>query len=176
MVVAVAAFDPAVVRDERDYAGVFEASHLRLVRMAFLLCGDLRRAEDAVAEAFARVYPRWRRGGLDDVDAYLRRAVVNELHSGWRRQRVERRQARRLGGDDRGGVVHADQSADHAALVRALFELNQQQRAAIVLRYYDGLRETDVAEILGIPLGTVKSSVARGLDHLRELLSEEEDD
>jgi RNA polymerase sigma-70 factor (sigma-E family) len=159
-----------------DYGHLFAAQHVRLVRLAFLLCGDQRRAEDAVAEAFARVYPRWRKGGLDDAGAYLRRAVVNQLRSGWRRQLVERRHAGRLTGDDRGQVSHSEWSADHDALLHALADLPLQQRAAIVLRYYDGLREVDVADVLGVPLGTVKSSVSRGLHRLRELLSEGDED
>jgi RNA polymerase sigma-70 factor (sigma-E family) len=170
-VVTITAIDARGVRDIEGYGELFARTHLRLVRLAYLLCGDQRRGEDAVAEAFARVYPRWRKGGLDDAEAYLRRAVVNQLRTGWRRQLVERRHARRLTGDHRGEILHADRSADHAELLRALLELSELQRMAIVLRYYEGFREADVAEALSIPLGTVKSSVSRGLDRLRELLS-----
>lgn len=174
-VVTVTAIDARGVRHIDEYGDLFARTHVRLVRLAFLLCGDQRRAEDAVAEAFARVYPRWRRGGLDDADAYLRRAVVNQLHSGWRYLRLERGHSERASGDDRGQVMHADQSADRDALMRALAELTQRQRAAIVLRFYEDMKETEVAEAMGVPLGTVKSSVSRGLDRLRELLAVEGD-
>ena len=171
----ITAIDARGVRDIEGYGDLFARTHVRLVRLAYLLCGDQRRAEDAVAESFARVYPRWRRGGLDDADAYLRRAVVNQLHSGWRRLVVERRHAATAGADDRGQIAHADRSADRDALLRALAELTQRQRVAIVLRFYEDLKETEVAEAMGVPLGTVKSSVSRGLDRLRQLLGEEGD-
>jgi len=171
--VTITAIDATGVRDIDGYGELFARTHVRLVRLAFLLCGDQRRAEDAVADAFARVYPRWRRGGLDDADAYLRRAVVNHLRSGWRRLLVERRHAAKAGGDDRGQVVHAEQSADHAVLLHALTQLTARQRTAIVLRFYEDMKETEVADAMGVPLGTVKSSVSRGLDRLRELLGEE---
>jgi RNA polymerase sigma-70 factor (sigma-E family) len=172
-VVTITAIDATGVGDIDGYGELFARTHVRLIRLAFLLCGDRRRAEDAVADAFARVYPRWRRGGLDDADAYLRRAVVNQLRSGWRRLLVERRHAAKAGGDDRGQVLHADQSADHAALLHALTQLTELQRTAIVLRFYEDMKETEVADAMGVPLGTVKSSVSRGLDRLRELLGEE---
>jgi RNA polymerase sigma factor (sigma-70 family) len=151
-VVTVTAIDARGVRDIDGYGELFARTHVRLVRLAFLLCGDERRAEDSVAEAFARVYPRWRRGGLDDADAYLRRAVVNQLRSGWRRLLVERRHAAAASGDERGQLAHADRSADHGELLWALAQLTHRQRAAIVLRFYEGLKETEVAEALGVPL------------------------
>lgn len=172
-VVTLTAIDARGVRDIDGYGELFARTQVRLVRLAFLLCGDQRRAEDAVAEAFARVYPRWRRGGLDDADAYLRRAVVNQLRSGWRRLLVERRHASAVSGDDRGQLADADASADREQMLWALAQLSPRQRAAIVLRFYEGMKETEVAEALGVPLGTVKSTVSRGLDHLRELLGEE---
>jgi RNA polymerase sigma factor (sigma-70 family) len=66
-----------------------------------------------------------------------------------------------------------DQLADHEAIAAALAVLPQRQRTAVVLRYFADLPEREVAEILGVSVGTVKSSVSRGLDRMRGLLEAE---
>jgi RNA polymerase sigma-70 factor (sigma-E family) len=137
------------------------------LRLAVLLVGDRARAEDLVAEAFARVLPRWRKGEVLDFGPYLRTAVVNEFRSRLRRE------AR---APELGPVVEVEDLselvADRAALADALRRLPDRQRAAIVLRYFEDLPERDTAELLGCSVGTVKSSVSRGLARLRDLLEE----
>lgn len=160
------------VREDQmaDFAAVFNAHHRRAVRLAWLLTGDAHAAEDIVAEAFAKVWVQWDKGRVDNVGAYLRRAVVNHIRSRGRRRKLELRELERRGGDDRGVQLLDDHAAEHDEVWQALLRLPQRQRAAIVLRYYEDLSEADVAEALGVSVGTVKSQVFRGMQRLRELL------
>ena len=67
------------------FTAAVEHLHRPLARFAYLICGDADRAEDLVADAYARVWPRWRAGRVDDLGAYLRRTIVNRSHHHWRR-------------------------------------------------------------------------------------------
>jgi RNA polymerase sigma-70 factor (sigma-E family) len=156
-----------------EFADVFAAHHAEALRLAFLLTGDRYRAEDVVADAFVKLYKRWSAGGIDNVRAYLRRTVVNEVNSKFRRLALERREAAKRSGDDRGARSAEDQLADHELIADALATLSQRQRTAVVLRYFNDLPEREVAEILGVSVGTVKSSVSRGLDRMRHVLEGE---
>ena len=144
-----------------------------LLRLATLVGGDSHRAEDAVAEAFARAYPHWRAGRVADVGSYLRRAVVNELTSRGRRRVLEVREERRRSGAGRSAGRLDDHVADREVVVEALRRLPVQQRAVIVLRFYEDLTEREVAEVLGLAIGTVKSHASRGLDRLRAELEDQ---
>lgn len=152
----------------------FADHHARLVRVAALLTGDPDAAEDVVAEVFARLVRRPGRLGVEQPGAYLRRCVVNEVTSQGRR--ATRRA--RIRGRNRLRVV--DAAAPDGAVVerdrvlRALGRLPARQRAAVVLRFYEDLPEAQVAEVLGVPVGTVKSATSRGAARLRELLDEEQ--
>lgn len=156
-----------------DFADVYAAHHREAVRLAYLLCGDPHRAEDAVAEAFVKVYRQWRMGRIAQPRAYIRRAVVNEVNSRFRRLALERRHAAVRTGDDRGSRASDEQVADADAMITALGQLPARQRTAIVLRYYLDLSEQDAATAMGVSVGTVKSSVSRGLERMRALVREE---
>lgn len=156
-----------------DFTQVYAACHADLLRLAYLLCGDRHRAEDAVADAFVKVYRRLQRGGVAQPRAYLRRAVINEINSRFRRLAVERRQAVRRSGDERGLRGADEQVADSDAMFKALRHLPPRQRTVVVLRFYDDLAERDIAEVMGVSLGTVKSTLHRGLAQLRTQLGEE---
>jgi RNA polymerase sigma-70 factor (sigma-E family) len=156
---------------ERDsFATVFNAHHRQAVRLAYLLTSDADQAEDIAAEAFAKVYVRWRKGEVRDVGAYLRRAVANEANSKLRRRYLERREAAKRSGDDRGVVAVDDGAADRDQVWQAIARLPDRQRQAIVLRYYEDLTEAQTAEVLGCSIGTVKSQVSRGLARLHEVV------
>jgi RNA polymerase sigma-70 factor (sigma-E family) len=160
-----------------DFDAVFALHHRRMVRVAGLLCGDRDEAEDVVAEVFARTYRQWRKGGIDDVGAYLRRGVVNEVRSRWRKRGVRRRVDARRTRDLVLEAPGADAGVgEHQRLAAALAQLNERQRAAIVLRFYDDRSEAETAALLDMPVGTVKSTVSRGLARLAELLGDEREE
>lgn len=159
--------------DREGYAAVFRDHHDAALRLAYLLSGDAHRAEEAVAEAFAKVWPHWRRGAVQDERAYLRRAVVNEVRSRGRRRSVEAREAERRKVTGDGGQTAQDQAVDRHGLLVALAQLPSRQRAVIVLRFYEDLTEAATAEALGMRVGTVKSQTFRGLARLRQILGED---
>ncbi|MFP5317999.1 MAG: SigE family RNA polymerase sigma factor [Acidimicrobiia bacterium] len=153
-----------------DFGGLFEAHHRDLFRLALLLTGgDRSLAEEAVSQAFVTTLPKWRRGEVLDPLPYLRRAVANQVNGTFRRRRLERREAARHDdrepGSNREGAVD-----DRDVLWAALRLLPPRQRSAVVLRHYLDLSEADVARILQVSVGTVKSQTARGLGKLRSAL------
>jgi RNA polymerase sigma-70 factor (sigma-E family) len=158
--------------DRDGFATVYAEHHRRLVRLAWLLTGDADRAEDVVADAFVRVYRRWRRGGIDDVGAYLRTAVVNTARSGFRRQYLERAAAARRDGDDRGVLLHDERAAQHDEVWQAVQRLPRRQREVVVLRFWEDLDVAATAAVLGVSQGTVKSQTARATTRLTELLED----
>ena len=141
----------------------------RAGRVAYLLTGDPELAEDLAQEAFVRLMGRL--GSIRDdavVASYLRRSIVNPARKHWRRLRHERGYVRRGGADP---VPPTDAEPDLGGrdeLWRALGTLPYRQRAAIVLRFYEDLSERETARVLGCAVGTVKSSVSRGLHQMRE--------
>ncbi|HUS61543.1 MAG TPA: SigE family RNA polymerase sigma factor [Acidimicrobiales bacterium] len=160
------------VYDQTDFAAAFDEHHRALHRLAFLLCSDRTRAEDLVAEAFARVYPRWRKGGIEDLGPYLRQAVVNQARGRWRRKALEDREEARQTGDGRGGRLFDDTAVDRDELRVALASLPIKQRTAIVLRYFEDCTEAETARLMETSVGTVKSQVSRGLDRLKGVLED----
>lgn len=157
------------------YRAVFQEHHARLVRFAFLLCGDRHAADDLAADAFARVYPHWCRGTVDDPGAYLRRTVVNLVRERARRSLV--RDIRPVADPDPGTVDGSEGRTDEQErLLAALRHLSEEQRLVIVLRIWDDLSEAETAALLGVAVGTVKSRTARALDRLRTLLEEADRD
>lgn len=161
-------------RDDDAFAEVFALHGRDSVRLAYLLTGDRARAEDLVAEAFARVYVQWRRGRVTHVRAYVRQAVVNQVRNAARRGFLERRESARRTGDHRGGRAHDDDLADRDEVAALLARLSDRQRTALVLRYWEDLPEVEVAAAMGCPTGTVKSLISRGLARLRELAVDRE--
>jgi RNA polymerase sigma-70 factor (sigma-E family) len=165
---------PATGADHRTFSRAVTDHHAQLARFAFRLCGDAALAEDVVAEAYAKVWPRWHRGRVDDLVPYLHRAVANEVYGRGRRRRAERRHTLRAvevpgTGQFESGVGERD------ALAAAIDRLPLRQRVVVVLRLVDDLSEQDTADLLGVPAGTVKSRLSRALDTLREALKEDDD-
>jgi RNA polymerase sigma-70 factor (sigma-E family) len=159
--------------DDGEFDEIYAAHRDRLFRLGVLICGDRARAEDAVAEAFAKVLPRWRGGGVEQPGQYLRQALVNELTGGFRRRAIEQRASARRSGDGRAAERMDALVGERDAMRRALLALPVGQRAVLVLRFYDDLTETETATILGVSLGTVKSRTSRAMARLRGLLEEE---
>ncbi|MFE9652019.1 SigE family RNA polymerase sigma factor [Micromonospora sp. NPDC006431] len=154
---------------DRSYVAFVEMAWQRHIRLALLLAGDRGRAEELLQDSLVKVYERWRRlSRLDDPHAYLRRALVNNHTSGWRRRRRESLVANVPDRAAPGGDV----GPDSVVLRAALMSLPAKQRAVVVLRHYEDLTEREVAQMLRCSVGTVKSQNARALDKLRHLLDE----
>lgn len=157
---------------DEQFAAIVASHHQRLARLAYLLCSSREQAEDAVADAYAKVWPRYRRGQVHDPAGYLRRAVVNQVRGGLRRRVLERREQQRQRVDWRGGASPEHSVDDRQLLEPALGRLSPGQRAVIVLRFYEDLSEEETAALLGIRVGTVKSRCARALDQLRAFVGD----
>ena len=146
----------------------------RALGLAMLLCDSRERAEDAVAEVFIRVLPKWRGGMVNDFWPYLRTAVVNQIRGHARRAVVADRFWRSTRADE--AIAPGDDSiVERTRLATALEGLPHRQRHAVVLRYLEDLSEAETAELMGCSVGTVKSSASRGVARLREVLTEEAD-
>jgi RNA polymerase sigma-70 factor (sigma-E family) len=157
-----------------EFSEAVALHHTQLARFAYRLCGDTSRAEDAVAEAYARVWPRWRRGQVVDLYPYLRQSVVHQVYGHRRRWLLERREAERHQAAPASPSFER-QVEEHATLWAALSRLAPQHRAVVVLRLVEDLSEDEVARLLGIAPGTVKSRLSRGLEHLRRLVEADDD-
>jgi RNA polymerase sigma-70 factor (sigma-E family) len=151
----------------RDWA---TAARPRLRRTAYLLSGDWHLAEDLAQETLMRLYAVWGRVAQAGApDAYARRTLINLYRS------TLRRPSRREYLTDVMPELAAVQSGSHderEVLIRALAELGQSQRAVVVLRYWEDLSVAEVAEVLGLSQGTVKSQASRALASLRARLSD----
>ena len=150
---------PAFVGDVETFDAVFDREYAAMVRLAFLLVDSNEVAEEVVQDAFARLHERW--SGVANPGAYLRTSVVNRARDVQRRRQRERRMTAIA-------PEHATLGADH--LLDALQALPPKRRAALVLRYYDDLSEAEIASVLGVRPGTVKSMLHRGLAQLREVI------
>lgn len=151
-----------------------------LHRIAYLLCGDDHRAHDLTQIALERTYRHWSRIKDGNPFAYARRVLATARIDGWRRTRrevlrapedvaVAQEASLAPAVDDGARVVERER------LVRALRQLGPRQRRVVVLRHLLDRSEADVADDLGVSVGTVKSQGARGLARLRTLLSEGQD-
>jgi len=157
---------PAPGLDDPEFRDYVRTRRQALLRTAYLLTGNLADAEDLVQSALAKTYLAWDR--IEDrtaLDGYVRRAIVNTHISWWRRRRVEEFPMDEV--PDRAVVDHTGGSDMEETLRRAIDRLPQRMRAAIMLRYFEDLTEAEVAEVLGVALGTVKSTVARAMAKLR---------
>jgi RNA polymerase sigma-70 factor (sigma-E family) len=161
---------------DSDREAAFEAFVLTrqasLLRLAFLLCGDLHHAEDLVQGTLERAYQHWRRvAAAGNPEAYVRRILVNTV-TDWRRSRryvVEQSLDAALALPSP-GEGSAERLESHDVVVRALRGLPARMRAVLVLRYFQDLSETETASVLGCSVGTVKSQASRGLARLREAM------
>jgi RNA polymerase sigma-70 factor (sigma-E family) len=138
----------------------------KLVRFATALCADRALGEDIVQDVLVRLHGRWdRMAEVDSPEAYVRRAVVNEYVS-WRRK-----WARWVPHADvpDGGVAtdFAEEHASRSELAGELAALPARQRAVLVLRYYGGLSDEEIARVLGCRASTVRAYASRALASLR---------
>ncbi len=137
-----------------------------LLRFTTVLCIDAGLAEDLVQEVLIKAHARWGQiGKLDHPEAYVRRMIVNEFVS-WRRKWA-RIVPSALIENPAQVPDHADDHAERDALFRRLVRLPARQRAVIVLRYYGGLTDAEIAHELNCTPGTVRSIASRAVAALR---------
>src|SRR5580693_4910056 len=162
---------PADWDADRAVTALYTAHYRSLVRLAALLVRDVATAEEVVQDSFVAMHGGWRR--LKDTDkalAYLRRCVVNRSRSVLRHRVVVDRNAPRPAAD----MPSAEQSAlallECSVVAAALRTLSPRQREALVLRYYADLSEAQIAAMMGISKGAVKSHTSRAMSALRSVL------
>jgi RNA polymerase sigma-70 factor (sigma-E family) len=148
-----------VGRDEgtpADFAEFVAARSRSLLRTAYLLTGDHQHAEDLVQTTLTKVYLRWPRvSRMDQPAAYARRILVNQATSSrWWRFAGELSPAV----PEQAGGGYDDRVATTSTVWKAVLALPPRQRAVVVLRYYEDLSEAEIADVLGMAPGTVKST------------------
>ena len=141
-----------------------------LIRYATMLAGSRELAEDVVQDALVKAHAKWARiAAMDRPDLYVKQIVTNEFLS-WRRRRRISTVALQPDIEPRGGdrpPSHDQTSADRAAPWAELARLPRQQRAVLVLRFYEGLTDKEIAIVLDCSPGTVRGYGSRALAALR---------
>ena len=156
--------------DHDAFAALVGAASDRLYALACLILRDTDRAEDATQEAFVRAWrelPKLR--DADRFDAWLRRLVVNACYDEGRRLR-RRAEVSLVLLDQRSVLDSASAMAETDRVDRAFRRLPLDQRVVLALQHYYDLSHVEIAETLGIPLGTVKSRVRYGVAAMRAQL------
>jgi RNA polymerase sigma-70 factor (sigma-E family) len=166
-----------VQTDDEEYLAFVAARYQTLVRAAVLVGCRPQDAEDAVQDALVRCYAAWPRvSAADDRDAYVYRLLVNGIFRGWRRRWRAETPFSEVPEPDPAADVASAVSLTHPVRV-ALARLRREHREVLVLRYFADLSEAQIASVLGIAPGTVKSRAARAMaalardDSLRHLLA-----
>jgi RNA polymerase sigma-70 factor (sigma-E family) len=138
-----------------------------LMRFATVLTCRTWLADDLVSDVLGRAFERWDRiSGMAEPNAYVRRMVVNEYMS-WHRRLARTSPRAEFEPDSAGLSDGADERAERDAMIQRLAGLPRKQRAAVVLRYYAGLPDAEIATHLGCRVTTVRSQISRALATLR---------
>jgi RNA polymerase sigma-70 factor (sigma-E family) len=151
---------------------LYEETAVSLIRLAYVILSDQQAAEDVVHDAFCNLYRRWDRlADRERAAHYVRASVINGCRSALRRRSVRSRkvlyelpaaspEAAVLGGEER------------AEIIRAVDRLPYRQREALVLRFYLDLPDEEIARLMDIRPGTVRSAIHRALAALGQTLRE----
>ncbi|HEX4787096.1 MAG TPA: SigE family RNA polymerase sigma factor [Actinospica sp.] len=151
-----------------DFAAYVAERRSSLLRTAHQVAGDRTEAEDLLQEGLLKTYQAWHR--IEDkavVGSYLRRTMTNHQISQWRKRRVEEYPTDELPERPYDGESMT-QVEMRVAVARALGRLSARDREALSLRYYGSYTDTEIAERMGVSVGTVKSALWRALRKLRE--------
>lgn len=151
-----------------DFAAYVAERRTALLRTAHQVAGDRTEAEDLLQEGLLKTYQAWHR--IEDkavVGSYLRRTMTNHQISQWRKRRVEEYPTDELPehGYDSESMAQVEM---RVAVARALMRLSARDREALSLRYYGSYTDTEIAERMGVSVGTVKSALWRALRKLRD--------
>jgi RNA polymerase sigma-70 factor (sigma-E family) len=160
-------------QDDESFREFVATGSAALLRVAYLLVGDLGQAEDLLQSALVKTYLAW--GRIRDpgaVHAYVRRVLVTTATSWWRRRAAH--EVPVAAPPELVAPDFAGRQAEAETMRRLLLTLPAKQRAVLVLRFYEDLTEAEVAEVLGVTRGTVSRYVTRGLAALRARLDEGE--
>ncbi|MBD0745416.1 SigE family RNA polymerase sigma factor [Streptomyces sp. CBMA152] len=153
---------------EAEFTAYVQERRASLYATAYHLTGDRYEAEDLLQSALFSTYRAWDR--ISDkaaVGGYLRRTMTNLHISAWRRRKLNEYPTEEL--PETAGDTDAMRGTElRAVLWQALARLPELQRTMLVLRYYEGRTDPEIADILDISVGTVKSSIWRSLRRLRE--------
>ncbi len=156
--------------DEQAFDEFYQASFRRLTGQLYAMIGNREEAEECVQEAFVKAWAHRRR--LDRAghpEAWVRTTAYRLAVSRWRRTTLARRPPDRAVSPD---LSSAGPSERNVALVRALRELPEPQRRALVLHHVCDLPVAEVARETGAPEGTVKARLSRGRAALAALLTD----
>lgn len=154
--------------EDDGFRGFVAARGHALLRTAYLLTGDQQLAEDLVQTALEKAVTHWSTIRVSAAaESYVRRTMYREQVSIWRRRRVTELPSATIP-EPRPATAAGDGVEDRLVMRDALMRLGRRQRAVLVLRYFDDLTEQQVADVLGISVGTVKSQAHKALAHLRQ--------
>ena len=154
-----------------DFEEYVAVHYTRLLRTAYLLTGEQSAAQDLLQETLVRAYRYSRRGRVEQPGAFIRRCLVNQYLSDRRRRssgEIPTEPAaipEPLSVDESGGIVARE------VMWQALAQLPRHQRAILVLRFYEDLTESQIADALGVSVGAVRSGGSRGLTRLRTAMT-----
>jgi RNA polymerase sigma-70 factor (ECF subfamily) len=160
------------VRHSGEFQEFYEASYGRILAVIAAMTGDRHEAEDIVQEAFARALVRWSRlGGYDQPEAWVRRVALRiAIDSGRRRRRVAAMSAR-LSAQRQPPRPEPADALKFTALGAALLRLRVPEREVVVLHYVADLPVEAIARECRLPVGTVKTRLAAGRQHLHAELA-----
>ena len=155
---------------EAAVGALYRAQAVGLIRLAYLMLGDRAAAEDVVQDAFCGLYRNW--GRLADPSgalSYVRSSVLNGCRSALRRRALSHRviMYQPPAGSAEAAVLGREERQE---VLRAVRRLPDRQREALVLRFYLDLPEPEIARVMGIRPGTVRSATHRALKALGHLL------
>ena len=163
----------ARLSNEQEVAALFRRHYTPMCRLAYVILADAHVAEEVVMDALLKTFSGW--GRIRDAastEAYLRRAVVNGCRSKIRRKAVESRAAVVIKNRMRAPDEWADLGTDTRREVwQAVQRLPERQRACVVLRYFEDLPETEIAELMECSVGTVKSQLHKARARLEKTLT-----
>lgn len=157
------------MRDRTSFDEYVTVRSPQLLRLAYLLTRDWQLAEDLLQTALVKTWSAWGRLDAGSPDGYVRRVLVT-THLSWRRRRWVGEIATGTLPDHPDAADGTDAVDERDRLWRRLGELPPRQRAVLVLRFFEDLSDEQIAGVLGISVGGVRSQASRALSHLREVV------
>ena len=156
-------------RGAETFRDLYAVQFAPMVRLAYVTTGSLPAAEDLVQDAFVRASARGSRFlRVDNPEAWLRRTAINLHRTRWRKLRNFSRIRPKL--ETRADLPGLD---EHVVVIDALRHLSEQHREVLALHYLADLPVAEIASLLNVPEGTVKSRLMRGRDALATELGKE---